>query len=123
MTQSNNIKLILTNDQSSSPPKEFELIKSEIIIGRDDSADVTIPASAVSRRHARLMLEGENYMLEDLGSSNGTFLNGEKLAGRRSLKPGDKIRLGQTINLEYQAPGSTSEKTAEHSAPGRDAHK
>lgn len=122
MTQSNNIKLILTNDQSSSPPKEFELIKSEIIIGRDDSADVTIPASAVSRRHARLMLEGENYMLEDLGSSNGTFLNGEKLAGRRSLKPGDKIRLGQTINLEYQAPGSTSEKTAEHSAPAKPSH-
>jgi len=122
VTQSNDIKLILTNDQSSSPPKEFELIKSEIIIGRDDSADVTIPASAVSRRHARLMLEGENYMLEDLGSSNGTFLNGEKLAGRRSLKPGDKIRLGQTINLVYQAPATTSEKTAEHSAPAKPSH-
>ena len=117
MTQSNSFKLTLANDQSSSPRQEFELVKSEIIIGRDDSADVTIPASAVSRRHANLMLEGGNYMLEDLGSSNGTFLNGEKLTERRPLKSGDKIRLGQIINLVYHAPATEPDKTAVRSAP------
>ena len=117
MTQSNSFKLTLANDQSSSPRQEFELVKSEIIIGRDDSADVTIPASAVSRRHAKLMLEGGNYMLEDLGSSNGTFLNGEKLTERRPLKSGDKIRLGQIINLVYHAPATEPDKTAVRSAP------
>ncbi len=111
MAQSNSFKLSLINDQSSTPSKEFELTKPEIIIGREDSVDITIPASAVSRRHARLMLEGENYVLEDLGSSNGTFVNDEELVQRRPLKSGDKIRLGQIINLVYYAPVVESDKT------------
>ncbi len=111
MTQSNSFKLVLINDQSSTPSTEFELFKSEIIIGREDNVDVTIPASAVSRRHARLMLEGENYVLEDLGSSNGTYVNDEKLVQRQPLKSGDKIRLGQIINLVYYAPILESDKT------------
>ena len=111
MAQSNSFKLSLINEQSSTPSKEFELTKSEIIIGREDSVDITIPASAVSRRHARLLLEGENYVLEDLGSSNGTFVNDEELVQRRPLKSGDKIRLGQIINLVYYAPVVESDKT------------
>lgn len=116
MAQSNSFKLSLINDQSSTPPKDFELTKSEIIIGREDSVDITIPASAVSRRHARLMLEDEHYVLEDLGSSNGTFVNGEKLVQRRILNSGDKIRLGQIINLVYSAPFIESNKTVMHSS-------
>ena len=112
MANSNSFRLILATDQSNTPPKEFELIKSEIIIGREDGLDISIPASAVSRRHARLMLEGESYLLEDLGSSNGTFLNGEKLVQRRPLKSGDKIRLGQIITLVYYAPTPEPDETA-----------
>lgn len=124
MAQLSNFKLVLTNDQSSAPSKEFELIKSEIILGRDDSADIAIPASAVSRRHARLMLEGENYVLEDLGSSNGTFVNGQKLTGRRPLQAGDQIRLGQTITLVYQSPSTAHEpeRTAVRRTPAVPSH-
>ncbi|HNB41459.1 MAG TPA: FHA domain-containing protein, partial [Anaerolineales bacterium] len=130
----NSFKLSLINDQSSTPSKEFELTKSEIIIGREDSVDITIPASAVSRRHARLMLIGENYVLEDLGSSNGTYVNGEKLDKQHTLKSGDKIRLGQIISLVYTAPVSEEDsnltvvsikdanKTAKHSGPAKPAH-
>ncbi|MEN9563955.1 MAG: hypothetical protein RIR73_2199, partial [Chloroflexota bacterium] len=122
------------NDQNSTPSKDFELTKSEIIIGREDSVDITIPASAVSRRHARLLLEGENYVLEDLGSSNGTYVNGEKLVQQRILKSGDKIRLGQIINLVYYAPVVEEQsnltvvgvkepnKTVKQSAPVKPAH-
>jgi ABC-type multidrug transport system ATPase subunit/predicted component of type VI protein secretion system len=103
VTLSGTIKLIL-DAQGSSAAREFELIKSEIVLGRDDGVDITIPSPAVSRRHARFMLEGDGYIIEDLGSSNGTFINGNRLIGRRALKPGDQIRLGQTITLRYDAP-------------------
>ncbi len=102
MISQSNFKLILSNDKAS--PKEFELTRSEVVLGRDPGVDLVIPSAAVSRRHARLMREGNEYILEDLGSSNGTFLNGERLSGRCPLKSGDQIRLGQTIMILYEAP-------------------
>ncbi len=102
MTQANEFKLII-ND-STTPSREFELIRPEIIIGRDPNVDLSLPSPSVSRRHARLTRDGNGYSLEDLGSSNGTFLNGERLTGRQSLHSGDQIRLGQAITLTYEAP-------------------
>ncbi|RPJ24185.1 MAG: FHA domain-containing protein, partial [Chloroflexi bacterium] len=100
MIESGTYKLIL----STGSPKEFELTRSEIIIGRDPSVDLAISSPAISRRHVRLMLEADGYMLEDLGSSNGTFINGQKLVGRHPLKAGDQIRLGKAVTLVYEAP-------------------
>ena len=114
MIQSSNHKLILSKGTASF--QEFELTRPEIVIGRDSGVDVVISSSAVSRRHARLMREGEGYVLEDLGSSNGTYLNGERLVGRRLLKSGDQIRLGAAITLTYEAPPSRAE-TVLRSAP------
>lgn len=114
MTSSGSFKLTLVNTQSSAPPKEFELIRSELVIGRDDGVDIVIPTPAVSRRHARLMMENNGYVIEDLGSSNGTFVNGDRLIGRRALTHGDEIRLGQAITLNFSAPGE--EATAAHQA-------
>lgn len=104
MTQSSNFKLVLTNEQSSTSPKEFELIKSEMIAGRDESVDIVIPTPAVSRRHAKFVQEGNGYVIEDLGSSNGTFVNGQKISGRQALKHKDQIRLGQAVTLVYEDP-------------------
>ena len=119
MDQSSSFKLTLINNQSSDPSKEFELIKSEIIIGRDDGVDIVIPTPAVSRRHAKLSMEGNGYVLEDLGSSNGTFVNGERLRGRKALHAGDEIKLGQAITLAYSAPVTEeeSQKTVMRSSP------
>ncbi|HRJ75300.1 MAG TPA: FHA domain-containing protein, partial [Anaerolineales bacterium] len=104
MAQSSNFKLVLTNEQSSTSPKEFELIKSEMIAGRDESVDIVIPTPAVSRRHAKFVQEGNGYVIEDLGSSNGTFVNGQKISGRQALKHKDQIRLGQAVTLVYEDP-------------------
>src|SRR3972149_2517097 len=112
--QSSNHKLILSKGTASF--QEFELTRPEIIIGRDSSSDVVISSSAGSRRHARLMREGEGYMLEDLASSNGTYLNGERLVERGPLKSGGQIRLGAAITLTYEAPPSRAE-TVLRSAP------
>lgn len=110
MTSSGKFKLTLVNTQSSAPPKEFELIRSELVLGRDDGVDIVIPTPAVSRRHARLMMENNGYIIEDLGSANGTFVNGDRLIGRRALNHGDQIRLGQAITLNFSAPGMEAQE-------------
>jgi len=107
VTQSSEFKLVIYESTGSS--KEFELTRSEIIIGRDPNVDLSIPSPSISRRHARLMREGDGYTLEDLGSSNGTFLNDEQLVQRRSLKSGDHIRLGRAVTLTYEAPTALKE--------------
>ncbi|HSG43693.1 MAG TPA: FHA domain-containing protein, partial [Anaerolineales bacterium] len=111
MTQSSSFKLILLNNQKPTESKEFELTSPEIVIGRDDSADVTIPTPAVSRRHAKLSRKGDSYVIEDMGSSNGTYVNSQKVTGPRDLNPGDQIRLGKAVTLVYEAPrrGAASE--------------
>lgn len=120
MDQSSSFKLTLINNQSSDPAKVFELIKSEIVIGRDDGVDIVIPTPAVSRRHAKLSMEGNGYAIEDLGSSNGTFVNGERLRARKVLTAGDEIKLGQAITLSYTAPVTQeSQKTAARPAPAK----
>ncbi|HSD84692.1 MAG TPA: FHA domain-containing protein, partial [Anaerolineae bacterium] len=114
MIESSTYKLIL----STGFPKEFELTRAEVVIGRDPGVDLTIASPAVSRRHVRLMREVDGYVLEDLGSSNGTYVNDQKLTGRHLLKPGDQIRLGQAVTLVYEAPRpANSAKTAVRSAP------
>lgn len=122
MAQTGTFKLFL-NAQGGTPSKEFELIKPEVVAGRDEGVDIPIPAPAVSRRHVRFMLEGRGYVIEDLGSSNGTFVNGDRLIGRRTLTHGDQIRLGQTITLTYHAQEETSGvKTAVGPAPSVPSH-
>jgi len=103
VTNSNSFKLTLLSSQTITP-EEFELTKSEIIIGREEDADLTVPSQAVSRRHARLTRKGDGYVVEDLGSSNGTYINGQKLSGQRALKSGDQIRLGRAVTLVYETP-------------------
>jgi ABC transport system ATP-binding/permease protein len=112
VNQTSIFKLTLIDKQSSAPPKEFELIKSEITIGRDESVDLPITSPAISRRHAKLTREGDGYVLEDLGSSNGTFVNDQRLSGRHPLKSGDQVRLGQAITLAYEAPGVEKPESA-----------
>jgi len=111
--QSSNFKLILSEETGS--PKEFELTRPEIIIGRDPGVDVTIPSAAISRRHARLTRDGEAYMLEDLGSSNGTYLNDKRLTARLPLMSGDRIRFGKAVTITYLAP--TTQATVVRSEP------
>jgi pSer/pThr/pTyr-binding forkhead associated (FHA) protein len=60
-----------------NPGKTFSLNKPEMYIGRDISNDIVINDAEVSRKHVRLTVQGERYVIEDLGSTNGTFINGQ----------------------------------------------
>ena len=85
--------LALYNDSGSE--RLFHL-GDDATIGRTEEADITIDDSRVSRRHARITRRGDDFMLEDLGSSNGTFVREEELRPNKPVKlvDGDDIRVG-----------------------------
>jgi pSer/pThr/pTyr-binding forkhead associated (FHA) protein len=73
-------------------------IDGEITLGRDDSCTISIQDdSYVSTLHLRIYDHGGQPMVEDLGSTNGTFHNGNKLRGSKLLQPGDRIQVGTTV--------------------------
>jgi len=94
-----------------TPGMTFPLEGDQLTIGRDSSNGVAINDAEISRRHSRLSFQGGKYVLEDLGSTNGTFVNGQRLGGPVVLKPGDVVSLGEQIVLMYDAmnmdPGAT----------------
>ncbi len=85
-----------------TPGKVFELTKTEIFLGRDPHNDIVISDSEVSRKHARLVLQAGGYVLEDLGSTNGTYVNGQRLMGPHVLRPGEVIMLGENVSLAFE---------------------
>ena len=66
------------------------------VLGRGDQVDIQLEDSFASTSHARLMPQGDVVVLEDLGSTNGTYLNGEPLRGPQPLHVGDRIRIGDS---------------------------
>ncbi|MBW3538792.1 MAG: FHA domain-containing protein [Planctomycetes bacterium] len=79
-----------------------DVAERPMTLGRDSECDFVLDAPAVSRRHARVWLEGHHVWLEDLRSTNGTFVNGKPVQ-RCRLDPGDRIRIGRVrLKLEYQ---------------------
>ena len=85
-----------------TPGVTFPLEGDQLIIGRDAVNAVGINDAEVSRKHARLTFQGGKYVIEDLGSTNGTFVNGQRLVSSTVLKPGDVVSLGEQIVLMYE---------------------
>jgi predicted component of type VI protein secretion system len=83
--------------------KEFPLEAPEISIGRDSTNTVAISDAEVSRRHARMELRGSSYVIQDLGSTNGTFVNGTRVSGVQVLNRGDMVSFGEGIVLAYES--------------------
>jgi len=69
----------------------------EHLLGRDADVAVWLDSPTVSRHHARLVVTAEDATIEDLGSTNGTYLGGQRLVGRSPLADGDEIRLGSVV--------------------------
>jgi pSer/pThr/pTyr-binding forkhead associated (FHA) protein len=85
-------------------PQEFHLViyipaEFDQTVGRDVLADITLPDPAMSSRHARLTHRADGVWLEDLGSANGTFVNGDRVAAPRRLCDGDELRLGNSVAI------------------------
>jgi two-component system, cell cycle response regulator len=74
----------------------YPINKSVVLIGRGDDADITISDTSISRRHSKIERIEDEYVLVDLGSTNGLFLNGKKIK-EKTLKDGDKIKMGRVV--------------------------
>jgi hypothetical protein len=97
-------------------PELVPLNGDRVTIGKDPSNDVAIAADGtVSRLHAVLERFSSGWVLRDLGSRNGTFVNGERVFSERVLRPGDEIRCGQS-RLVYRADASQPQVTATEAA-------
>src|SRR5215216_3989028 len=77
-------------------PDHFPLGRLRITIGRSARNDLCIPDPFASRVHAEVRREGDQYVLQDLGSANGTLYNGERVEGAVGLVPGGRIQIGET---------------------------
>ena len=80
-----------TNGEGGSD--KFELVENETLIGRHPECGIVVDAGAVSRYHAKVARKPEGFSIEDAGSRNGTFLNGQLLDGAELLREGDRIRV------------------------------
>jgi DNA-binding winged helix-turn-helix (wHTH) protein len=92
--------------------REVALSEGENILGRGTDSLVWIDAQSVSRRHARLMVCAGLATLEDLGSKNGTFVNGIRLAAPMALKDGDELRIGSVPMTLKIFPRTSATETA-----------
>jgi len=90
---------------------EVALLEGENLIGRDPEAVVTVTSDRASRRHARIVIGDGHSVLEDLGSKNGTLLNGQPIEGSRPLHDGDEILIGRQAFVYCEAPSADTTKT------------
>ena len=90
--------------------RRFPLFIGEHVIGRDSDLEVTLDATTVSRRHARLVVTSDRAMIEDCGSKNGTFRGGERVTSPVLLANGDTIHIGSLlITFHSRAPQQSTE--------------
>jgi pSer/pThr/pTyr-binding forkhead associated (FHA) protein len=78
------------------------LSSNEVVLGRDIVNDIIIQDAEISRKHARFVRVGGGYQLEDLGSTNGTYVNGQRLMGPHLLESGELIMFGENVGLVYE---------------------
>ena len=109
MKQISGSKLIMI--EGLNPGQIFEITKEEITIGRGADTDFQIESQVISRKHVSIFSREDQIILEDLGSSNGTFLNGIQIFGEATLVSGDQITLGQDIVLEFREIPTAQEAT------------
>jgi pSer/pThr/pTyr-binding forkhead associated (FHA) protein/outer membrane protein assembly factor BamD (BamD/ComL family) len=105
-------KLVCVSTQFAG--QEFEIDKTEVVIGRTDENDIAIDHRSVSRHHAKVTATGRSYKIIDLKSANGTLVNGEEYA-QADLKNGDMVELGH-VKFRFVPPGEDYAFTTEESA-------
>jgi diguanylate cyclase (GGDEF)-like protein len=88
----------------------FDLLDGDTFVGRSPDCNIPLEFQGISRKHFKVIVKNESSQLEDLGSSNGTFLNNTKVEGTIPLEKGDMVKLG-SIALKYLPKGDTERLT------------
>lgn len=95
----------------------FPLSGSQMVIGREEGTDMPLQDPEASRRHALISWQGGQYVIEDLGSTNGTFVNGIQITMPQTLSPGDSVGIGQTALVFHMAEAQMGVGTPQPQAP------
>jgi hypothetical protein len=88
-------RLVVERAPGHTPGMEYEIGKGAVL-GRGDQAEIRLDDPFASSRHAQLVVQGGSVIIEDLNSTNGTYLNEELLGGPQPLHPGDRVRIGDS---------------------------
>lgn len=96
--------------------QEYSLQPGDNLLGRAEDCLVVLPSPRVSRRHARVRVAGGRATVEDLGSTNGTFVSGQRVAQPRELRDGDEILVGPSV-LRFRAVSATRSTVADRQQP------
>lgn len=103
-----NVKLVMAKGKARG--HTIQLREATNVVGRQRECQVRIPSADVSRRHCVLTFEDGYLYVEDLGSTNGTFVNGERVVGKEVVQPDDMLEIGPaTFTVKYDAPEGVAE--------------
>jgi len=104
-----------------NPGMVFDLTKEITSLGRDVANDIVLGDPEVSRQHARITRTPGGYVVEDMGSTNGTFVNGERLTAPRVLRDSDLVGLSEKVTLSFEAvvPGTDETVVSQAEEPER----
>ncbi|HZT82201.1 MAG TPA: FHA domain-containing protein [Gemmataceae bacterium] len=110
---------LIERGSNADDTREFPLTQAEFLIGRGTDCDLRLHGAEVSRHHCLLRLGAGEATLVDLGSSNGTYLNGRRVRSQAALNSGDELRIGDhrfVVDLDdgaWLGPGAVAGKEAE----------
>jgi pSer/pThr/pTyr-binding forkhead associated (FHA) protein len=91
------MQVVLVSFRAEGEKRSFSVVRDMTVIGRREDCDLRIPVSEVSRKHCRIIKDGDQLRVEDLGSSNGTYHNGQRVQGAAVLSPGDSVQVGPVV--------------------------
>lgn len=86
--------------------QEYTLPRHDLSLGRSAKNDIVFGDPEISRQHAQIAYQQGSYFIADWGSTNGTFVNGQRVIGQTRLQDGDEIELGDAVRLEFQVAAS-----------------
>ena len=89
--------VVLIYPQGPDMGRRFPLDKDEFVLGRGSDCDIQVDRDSVSRRHAKIVRDGENWAVEDLNSTNGSYVNDVQITARTTLRDGDLAKIGAAI--------------------------
>src|SRR4051812_41805955 len=105
---------IVVNEKGGEQ-KRLEFDKPEVTIGRVQGNDIILPKGNVSKYHSRIVLKDGKFIIVDMKSTNGTYVNGKKIAAPQVVRPSDKIYIGDYI-INVEAPADGDEEAEEDDA-------
>jgi DNA-binding winged helix-turn-helix (wHTH) protein len=106
--QQNERPMLIELNENNQPRQFWTLETDDVTVGRGEESDIVIAKRQISRQHIRLYKHDDHFILEDLDSKNGTWLNGTQIKGEHRLSDGDEVHLALVVRLQFIGSGATA---------------